>query len=293
MEKLRIVDSLRTLNKNRKIRTATAIFVAGAALVGTAQTEGKEPYVYTQTSQENFQDLILEKRELDESNLTLTIPSTPPTPIPIPPHAIIPTPSPSEKPLSEKEKKIEKIKKEAKEIYDFAKASGEFSENLLEDLRFSLPFQLAAGKKYGVDWVVSFVMEQRESGGSSPKSKAFAPPNANSRVQGAYQIDIGWSKDFRDVAFEGLEYTKVFPERHKGDNRDTATVTRMLYRNIKKQMNKGRSYEDALFKAVLSFVGQDKPNQRDPGHDDEVNIRVDMILRYDKIFGHLAGNKIH
>ncbi len=277
MEKLRSLDLARTIIKDRRTRLAASFLVAGTVLTATAPAEGRDPSIFVPTAREEFYPLVLDYNQPKSDDLTITIPSP----------VASPTSSPvaSEKPLSHKEQQTQKVKDEANAIYKFAKNSDKFNNNILADLHGNLPFYLAAHKKYPkVSWIVLFVTQEKESGGSDPNSRAFDKSRASSRVQGSYQIDIGWSNDFRQHAFNGLEYTKAFHERHRGDREDTATAALMLDRNIRKQMSEGKSYEQALFKAVALYCGQGEPKVRIKGGDDEVNKRLDMIDKYNKIF---------
>lgn len=211
--------------RSRPARAAGSVLVASSVVAGIPKTAATEPYVPDPVPQDKFDQLIIRDNELRAGDHVIVLPSPTTTP----------EPTPTEKPLSPTEKKIQKIKDETAQIYNFAKASGKFNDKLLGDLHDNLPFYLAASKKYGLDWVVLWVTEERESGASDPNSTAFNSGHKNSDVQGPYQISkTSWSNEFRTEAFSGLEYTLVFPQRHEGDARDTATAARILDRNIEK-----------------------------------------------------------
>lgn len=268
MEKNRFSGITEALT-SRPARVAGALVVAGSALASTPQTEGKEPYVWQPDSVEHFEPVVIDDNELKVQEHVIVIPS--PT--------VTPEPTPTEKPLSPTEKKIKKIKTEAREIYNFAKKSGSFSANVLDDLHDNLPFYLAASRKYGLDWVVLFVTQERESGGSDPNSVAFDSSHSNSDNQGSYQLSTSWDQKYRTEAFSGLEYTLKFEQRHKGDARDTATAARMLRMNIAKQIDNGHSYEEALRHAIFRYCFS----------EGETQLRMDKIAEYDNLFGDLAG----
>lgn len=173
--------------------------------------------------------------------------------------------------LSPTEQKIKDIKDKAKSIYNFAKESGKINANLLDDLNDNLPFYIAAGEKYNIDWIVLWIIHEAESGASDPNSKAFDSSNANSRVKGSWQIDISWGKDFAKDSFSGLEYVSVFPQRHEGDASGAAQAAHMLRRNLDKYNDLG--YEKALFNALSLYCGKD-----------QATIRIDKIEKFNKIF---------
>jgi hypothetical protein len=292
MEKLKNFSLDAKIIRGTKARIAVSLLVAAGSLVATPQAEGKVPYVSTPykgpftlvlPSETSSPIRISEninterKKELEGENRDNSLGGL---------RAVDVSPSPISTPLeaslSPKEQKIQDLQNQADQYLKLAKESGKFNADLLGDLHDNLPFYLAAGEKYNIDWKILWVIHERESGASDPNSAAFASGNATGQVQGSWQININWGADFANQSYDGLQYTEVFPQRHEGDRIGAAEAARMLRTNIDQYEKLG--YDRALFNAMFLYCGQKEPTERIVGGQDEVNKRLDMINQDNKIF---------
>lgn len=246
------------MEKQPRLLTRREALKLGGAVVGgifasaiVATVDAEPPYVWKPIGAEAFAAV---KPPLDAK----VIPSAPPSPE-------------QTKQPSKTELKVMELKSQRDEILRIAQNSGKFSADLLDDLHDNLPFYLAAGEKYNVDWEVLWIIHEAESGASDPKSMAFDPSRADSQIQGSWQINISWGEDFAHESFEGLEYTKAFKQRHQGDAVGAAEAAHMLRRNMDQYKDLGP--EKALFDALSLYCGAE-----------QAAIRMDKIKKVQKIF---------
>jgi len=207
----------------RRSRFIAAPALAGAVFFGQAafQSEGHEPSVIPMVSEDQFKPLVIPESSVDDlPDKTKEI-------------IIVENPAP-EKTLSKKEIKEQELKEKREYWYELAKASGRFSDNQLKDMGIYLPYYIAAGEKFDVDWRVLYINHQKESGGSAKNSKAF--DGSTYPYVGGMQLNINyWTPEYQDRAVEGGQNYRfmedVFPTRHKGDMESIFAAAKMIGAN--------------------------------------------------------------
>lgn len=228
-------------------RFVAAPILAGVVFLGQAgfQSEGHEPYVPVPIPEDQFKPLNIPDDTHDKLSHILEEATL--TPVPIP-----------EKILTKKELKKQELEDKRIYWYGFAQESGKFNDSQLETMWTYIPYYIAAGEKFDVDWKVLYINHQRESGGSAKNSKAFdgsTYPNV-----GGMQLNINyWTPEYQKHAVEDGENLSfledIFSTRHKGDMESIFAAAKMIGNNEDVSFKKTHSQSDSIRFGFVRFTG--------------------------------------
>lgn len=238
----------------RKIVASIAFAGVLSTVPNNIDMQGHEEFDYVPTPQELFSPITIydiDAKNPPESN----IPYNPlEIEVPITQKPLVK----KEKTLTKKELKTQKLEEKRDYWHKLAKGSGRFSVNELKDMWIYLPYYIAAGEKFDVDWVVLYVNHQRESGGSAKNSKAF--DGSTYPYVGGMQLNINyWPPEYQKLAVEkgeNLRYLdNVFPTRHKGDIDSIFAAAKSIGANEDVNFKKTHSKSDSVRFGFVRFSG--------------------------------------
>ena len=148
---------------------------------------------------------------------------------------------------------IIKSKKPLDEVMDIiGKNPEKFTQQEVEDIEMYAPIYEAAGKKFGIDWYLLWIIHNQESG-CSRDEMAFVPGALH---YGAMQRAVGWySKDKVGAASEDLLYLRNLPQRHFDDWEEIAWAASKLRADMDNAQRNGKG--NLVLEGLYSYSRKD------------------------------------